>query len=96
MRDMRSPLLVILTIPITLVITLLVFHLMGISINIISLSGLILGTGMMVDNSIIVVDNITARWQRGERLIDAVDRGAREVMMPMLSSILLPVLFSCR
>lgn len=88
MRDMRSPLLVILTIPITLVITLLVFHLMGISINIISLSGLILGTGMMVDNSIIVVDNITARWQRGERLIDAVDRGAREVMMPMLSSIL--------
>ena len=61
---------------------------MGISINIISLSGLILGTGMMVDNSIIVVDNITARWQRGERLIAAVDRGAREVMMPLLSSIL--------
>lgn len=88
MRDLRSPLLVILTIPVTLIITLLVFYITGISINIISLSGLILGTGMMVDNSIIVVDNITARWQRGELLRDAVVRGTREVVTPMLSSIL--------
>ena len=88
MRDLRSPLLVILTIPVTLIVTLLVFYITGISINIISLSGLILGTGMMVDNSIIVVDNITARWQRGELLRDAVVRGTREVVTPMLSSIL--------
>ena len=65
MRDMKSPMLVILTIPVTLIISILVFYLLHISINIISLSGLVLGIGMMVDNSIIVIDNITARWIRG-------------------------------
>ena len=88
MRDLRSPVLVIVTIPVTLVVSLLVFYALGISINIISLSGLILGTGMMVDNSIIVVDNITARWMRGEGLKEAVVKGTNEVVMPMLSSIL--------
>lgn len=88
MRDMKSPVLVIVTIPVTLIISVLVFYLFGISINIISLSGLVLGIGMMVDNSIIVVDNITARWMRGERLAEAAERGTREVITPMLSSIL--------
>ena len=88
MRDLRSPLLVIGTIPVTLVVSVLVFYLCGLSINIISLSGLVLGIGMMVDNSIIVVDNITARWQRGELLVDAVAQGTQEVLTPMLSSIL--------
>ena len=88
MRDMKSPLLVILTIPVTLVISVLVFYLFGISINIISLSGLVLGIGMMVDNSIIVIDNMTARWLRGETLPTAVVRGTREVLTPMLSSVL--------
>ncbi len=88
MRDLKSPALVILTIPVTLIVTMLVFHLAGLTINIISLSGLVLGIGMMVDNSIIVVDNITARWQHGEALPDAVLRGTKEVMAPMLSSIL--------
>ena len=88
MRDLKSPILVILTIPVTLIVSVLVFYLMGISINIISLSGLVLGIGMMVDNSIVVVDNITARWLRGERLTSAVTRGTLEVLAPMLSSIL--------
>ena len=88
MRDMKSPMLVILTIPVTLIISVLVFYLFGISINIISLSGLVLGIGMMVDNSIIVIDNMTARWLRGERLATAVVRGTGEVLTPMLSSVL--------
>lgn len=88
MRDVKSPMLVILTIPMTLIISVLVFYLLHISINIISLSGLVLGIGMMVDNSIIVIDNITARWMRGEPLSRAVTRGTQEVMAPMLSSVL--------
>lgn len=88
MRDLKSPVLVILTIPVTLIVSVLVFFLLHISINIISLSGLVLGIGMMVDNSIIVIDNITARWMRGERLDTAVTRGTKEVMAPMLSSVL--------
>ena len=54
----RMPLLVIISIPLSLVLTLLCFYVIGVSLNIISLSGLILGVGMIVDNAIIVMDNI--------------------------------------
>ena len=59
LKDARSPWLIGLSIPVSLVISILFFHIVGLSINIISLSGLILGVGMMIDNSIIVIDNIT-------------------------------------
>lgn len=88
MQDFRSPILISLTIPLSLVISLLCFYLVGISINIISLSGLILGIGMMVDNSIIVIDNISQIWDRGLSLKESVVKGAGEVFTPMLSSVL--------
>lgn len=88
MKNLRTPLLVVLTIPLALIISLLVFHLIGLTINIISLSGLVLGLGMMVDNSIIVIDNISFRWQNGYPLRQAVVKGASEVFAPMLSSVL--------
>ena len=88
MQDLRSPLLVALTSPVSLVISFFVFYLIGMTINIISLSGLLLGVGMMVDNTIVVTDNITARWQRGDPLRTAVTEGTREVSGPMLSSVL--------
>lgn len=88
MKDVRTPVLVSLTIPVSLVISFFVFYLAGISINIISLSGLLLGVGMMVDNSIILADNITARWKRGEPLREAVVEGTAEVRGAMLSSVL--------
>ena len=49
----RIPMLIIISIPLSLILTLLCFYLMGISLNVISLSGLILGIGMIVDNSIV-------------------------------------------
>ncbi|MBP5346300.1 MAG: efflux RND transporter permease subunit [Bacteroidales bacterium] len=76
----RTPLLIIISIPLSLILTLLVFYVLGISLNIISLSGLILGVGMIVDNAIIVIDNIRQRKD--------VIEGTREVFMPMLSSVL--------
>ncbi len=88
MKDFRSPVLVALTIPVSLVISFFVFYAIGLSINIISLSGLLLGVGMMVDNTIVLTDNITARWQRGEALRDAVVEGTKEVRGAMLSSVL--------
>ncbi len=59
LRERRAPWLIGISIPVSLVISLLFFYLAGLSINIISLSGLVLGVGMMIDNSIIVIDNIT-------------------------------------
>lgn len=88
MKDFRSPALVSLTIPVALVISMVFFRILGISVNIISLSGLLLGVGMMVDNTIILVDNITDRWNRGEPLRKAVLEGTGEVTGPMLSSVL--------
>lgn len=88
MKDFRSPALVAMTIPAALVFSMLVFYAIGLTINIISLSGLVLGVGMMVDNTIILTDNITARWQRGEPLRRAVLSGTSEVTGPMLSSVL--------
>lgn len=88
MQDFRSPLLVVITIPTALILSFLFFYVLDISINIISLSGLVLGLGMMVDNSIITIDNITQRWQKGEPLADACVLGTQEVFTPMLSSVL--------
>lgn len=86
--DFRSPMLVTITIPLSLIVSLLFFFVAGISINIISLSGLILGIGMMVDNSIIVIDNITQMLERGKNLRESVIKGVAEVFAPMLSSVL--------
>lgn len=88
MRDWRPTVLIILTIPVSLLVTLLCFHLLHISFNVISLSGLILGVGMMVDNSIIVIDNIRQRLNADSNLEKAVTEGTREVFAPMLSSVL--------
>lgn len=88
MNDIKSPLLVTVTVPLSLIISLLLFYATGISLNIISLSGLILGVGMMIDNSIIVIDNITQRYRRGDSITVAAASGAREVFAPMLSSVL--------
>lgn len=81
----RMPLLVIISIPLSLVLTLLCFYVIGVSLNIISLSGLILGVGMIVDNAIIVMDNIRQKKACDDRTIV---QSVREVFMPMLSSVL--------
>ncbi|MDE7374804.1 MAG: efflux RND transporter permease subunit, partial [Odoribacter sp.] len=97
--DLRSPVLIVITIPLSLLVTLLVFYVLNISLNIISLSGLILGTGMMVDNSIIVIDNIFQKWKSGAELRDSIAKAVGEVFTPMLSSVLttcsvfLPLIF---
>ncbi len=81
----RIPLLVIISIPLSLILTLLCFYITGISLNIISLSGLILGVGMIVDNAIIVIDNIRQKKESNDASIVG---SVKEVFMPMLSSVL--------
>jgi len=88
LRDARSPLIIAISIPTSVVISMLFFQLIGISINTISLSGLILGVGMMVDNSIITIDNINQHRMRGKPLFQACFEGTNEIITPMLSSVL--------
>lgn len=88
MRQWRLSVLVVISIPLSLILTLLGFGATGVSMNIISLSGLILGVGMIVDNAIIVIDNIMRRWRDGDAIEVATVLGTREVFVPMLSSVL--------
>lgn len=88
LKSWRMALLVSVSIPLSLIVTLLCFYIIGISLNIISLSGLILGVGMIVDNSIIVIDNILQKRHRGMSLVDAIAKGTSEVFTSMLSSVL--------
>ena len=88
LKDFRSPLLIGISIPVSLVVCFLIFYLAGISINIISLSGLVLAVGMMIDNSIIVIDNIDQYIRKKEELSDACIKGANEVIRPLISSAL--------
>ncbi|AUC21959.1 MULTISPECIES: efflux RND transporter permease subunit [Polaribacter] len=88
LKNIKSPLLIGITIPTSIIICLLFFHLLDISINIISLSGLVLGIGLMIDNSIIVIDNITQYRERGYKLSKACILATNEVLKPLLSSAL--------
>ena len=86
LKNVKSPLLIGISIPVSMVICLLFFHLFGISINIISLSGLVLGIGLMIDNSIIVIDNITQYRERNYPLSKACIVGTNEVLKPLITS----------
>jgi multidrug efflux pump subunit AcrB len=87
-KDYRAPWLISLTIPISILFSLLIFYLLNISINIISLSGLILGVGLMIDNAIIVIDNISQYRSRGLSIDLACINGTNEIIRPLISSAL--------
>jgi multidrug efflux pump subunit AcrB len=88
LRDVKSPLIIGLSMFVSLVVSLLFFHLFHISLNVVSLTGLILALGMMIDSSIIVTDNI-GQYRTGLLPIgEACVKGASEVVAPMLSSML--------
>ena len=86
LKDFRSPILIAFSVPVSLVVCLLMFYLFGLSMNIISLSGLVLAVGMMIDNSIIVIDNINQYLDRGETINKACVHGTNEVIRPLISS----------
>jgi multidrug efflux pump subunit AcrB len=88
LKDGKSPFIIGLSIPATLVISLLLFYVVHLSINIISLAGLILGIGMMIDNSIVVIENITQWIDKGLSLVDACVKGTNEIITPLISSVL--------
>ena len=84
--DIKSPFIIGLSMVVSIVICFLFFYLFKMSLNIISLSGLILALGMMIDSSIIVTENISQYRERGYTLRRACITGTSEVVTPMLSS----------
>ncbi|MBO5741663.1 MAG: efflux RND transporter permease subunit, partial [Bacteroidaceae bacterium] len=84
--DVRSPIVIGLSMSVSVVITFFLFYFFKVSFNVISLSGLILAVGMMIDNSIIVTENISQYREKVYSLKRACAAGTTEVITPMLSS----------
>lgn len=86
--DVKSPFVIGLSMVVSIVISIVFFYLFHMSLNIISLSGLVLALGMMIDSSIIVTENIAQYRNKGFSLEEACAKGTTEVITPMLSSTL--------
>ena len=84
--DVQSPIVIGLSMTVSVVVTFFLFYFFEVSFNVISLSGLILAVGMMIDNSIIVTENISQYREKGYSLKRACAAGTTEVITPMLSS----------
>ena len=99
LRDRRATGVVALAIPVSVVATFFVMQQMGLSLNIMSLGGLALGVGMLLDDSIVVLEAIHRRRAEGEAALPAAIAGAGEVAGPVVASTLttvavfLPIVF---
>jgi HAE1 family hydrophobic/amphiphilic exporter-1 len=88
LRDARYPVAIALAIPISVVATFALLDLAGVSLNIMSLGGLALGVGMLVDNSIVVLENIFRHREQGASADRAAVLGAQEVQGAITASTL--------
>lgn len=86
MRSTKFSVIIGSTVLVAVILTFLLFYLFNVSINIISLAGLILAVGMMIDNSVIVAENITQYKNRGYSMEESCILGTNEMITPMLSS----------
>lgn len=86
LRSFRSAGLVFATIAFSVLISLNLIYFGGLTLNLLTLMGLAMGFGLIVDNSIVVLENVYRRWQRGEEAAHAAEHGAREVVLPILAS----------
>jgi HAE1 family hydrophobic/amphiphilic exporter-1 len=99
LRHLRSTLIIAVSIPLSVVATFILMYELGISLNLMSLGGLTLGIGMLVDNSIVVLEAIARRRQQGLSLRRAAIEGTSEVGAAVTASTLttvavfLPIVF---
>ncbi len=92
MMGWRSSLLIGLSPPLTTLMVLGCMNLHGITIHQISMMGIVIAIGLLIDNAIIVVDEIRIRLDRGLRVLDAMDDACRVLAMPLFASTVSTVL----
>jgi len=100
LKDIRPTFIIACSIPFSVLAALVLMYFSGITLNVISLSGLALGIGMLVDNSIVVIENIFRMRAEGHSAKEAAIEGAREVSGAIIASTLttvcvfLPIVFT--
>ena len=91
LRSVKSTFIIGISIPISMLLTVLVMFFMGYSLNLMTLTGLILGLGMTVDGSIVILENIFRYRERGAKLHAAAILGTKEMIVSITASILTTV-----
>lgn len=99
LRSMRPVIIISVSIPLAVISTFTLMYFTGETLNLISMGGLALGIGMMVDSSIVILENIFTHRQRGASLFEAATKGAAELGPAVVASTLttmvvfLPIVF---
>ena len=91
LRSLKSTIIIGLSIPISLLITIMVMYFSGLTLNIMTLAGLTLGIGMIVDSSIVILENIFRYREKGAKPGPAAYLGAQEMITAITASILTTV-----
>lgn len=99
LRHFRSSFIAAISIPVSIIVTFFVMNQAGLTLNIISMAGLALAIGMLIDNSIVVLENIFRHKEMGKEIRLAADDGTSEVGVAIIAStlttiaIFIPILF---
>ena len=91
LRDWKSPLVLGLSLPLSIAVSLFFLYMAGVTVNIMSLGGLALGAGLLVDNAVVVLEAIYRRREGGEARASAAVSGTGEVGQAILASTLTTV-----
>ncbi|MBE5901008.1 MAG: hypothetical protein E7280_03785 [Lachnospiraceae bacterium] len=100
LRDLKPTLVIAISIPVSVVTAVVLMYFSNVTLNVISLSGLALGIGMLVDNSIVVIENIYRLRNLGLPVKEAAVKGAKQVAGAIVASTLttacvfLPIVFT--
>lgn len=98
-RDWRTTVIPVITIPISLIGTFFVMYLAGFSINVLTLLGIVLAIGLVVDDTIVVLENIYAKIEDGMKPLEAGLKGAGEIFFAIIATtvalvaVFMPVIF---
>ncbi|UCS94148.1 efflux RND transporter permease subunit [Echinicola marina] len=99
LRDWRTTFIPVLTIPISLIGVFFIMYLMDFSINVLTLLGIVLSIGLVVDDAIVVLENIYSKIEKGQNPDTAAEQGAEEIFFAViattiaLAAVFLPVIF---
>lgn len=91
LRNLKTPLIISISIPFSVIVTFVLIYFSGFTLNIMTLGGLALGIGMLVDNSIVVIENVYRHLNKGEAPKAAAAKGTKEVGVAITASTLTTV-----
>ncbi len=86
LRDWRSTLIPVVAIPVSLIGSFFIMYVMDFSINVLTLLGIVLAIGLVVDDAIVMLENIYTRIERGEEPMKAAKKGASEIYFAIIST----------